>query len=260
MIPTVYQFTNMGTAPRFNAAFAKGCGGAEIVTDGVLRDGPIALWGEHKFWPTLAKAATEGRTWYYGDHAYFGRGNFYRITKNALQVSGAFFDNGEHFTHAMTRLQRVRQVVPVKIEPAKPSGDFVLVCPPSAALAQRMEFDPQAWTDTVTRRIKAVSKLPIRIRMKPKINRTPAPLLEALKGAHALVTFNSNAAIEATCAGYPAICTGPNPVNVFANSFQIFNRLYVAPVETRTAWAAMLCAHQWTLAEIAAGMAWKEIQ
>ena len=83
-LPNVYQLTNAGTAPKFNLSFADGIENVEgkrplIILDGGLRPGPVALWGEHKWFRTLHKAIAEGRTWYYGDHAYFGRGlDFHR--------------------------------------------------------------------------------------------------------------------------------------------------------------------------------------
>jgi hypothetical protein len=267
--PTVYQLTNHGTAPRFNAAFAKGCGGAPIITDGILRPGPVALWGEHKFFKTLAKAIADGRTWYYGDHAYFGRGVFFRITKNALQIHGSYFEYGPTWGRCIERLEEVRKlrleevrkIVPVVIEPRKPPGDFILVCPPSYALSERSGFTQEMWTSIIKHRIAKATKRPVVIRTKPKTgNNTPAALLAALKGAHALVTYTSNVAIEATCAGYPAFCTGPNPVGIFGNSdLKKIEFPYVPTEAARTAWAAMLCANQWTLAEIAAGKAWKAI-
>jgi hypothetical protein len=257
-IPNVYAFAKEGTGPKFNAAFAAGCG-APIIHDGKLRPGPIALWGDHKFWPTLKSAIDEGRTWYYGDHAYFGRGQFFRITRNALQAHGGFYDGGPRFESNLARFEFVSKLVPIQIEPAKPTGEFILVCPPSEALSERSGFKQQQWTDRVLRRLQRITKRAIVVRQKPRINRTPAPLLEAMKGAYCLVTYTSNAAIEAVCAGYPAICTGPNPVNVFGGSFDNFARLYVAPQDSRRAWAAELCANQWTLAEIEAGVAWKAI-
>lgn len=257
-VPTIYQLTHVGTAPKFNTAFAAGCNGV-IVNDAILRPGPVALWGEHKFYKTLHAAIAEGRTWYYGDHAYFGRGEFFRVTKNALQVHGGYFDGGPIFEANMARLEEVRRRVPVVVEPIKPTGDFILVCPPSEPLSERSGFTQADWTRIITRRLARITKRPVIVRQKPKVNREPGPLLEAMKGGYMLVTYSSNAAIEATMAGYPAICTGPNPVNVFSNSFERFSKPYVASMESRTAWAAMLCANQWTLAEIAAGKAWEAL-
>ena len=260
-IPNVYQLTNTGTAPRFNEAFAKGCGGAPVILDGKLRPGPVALWGEHRFWPTLQAAIKEGRTWYYGDHAYFGRHAYFKITRNALQAHGGYFDGGAVYESNLRRLAEVRERVPVVISEAQfdPQG-FVLVCPPSDKLAERSGFQAAKWTSIVTNRLRRITKRRIIIRQKPKANHTPGPLLDALKGAWALVTYTSNAAVEATCAGYPAFCTGPNPCTVFGNTeVAKIEKPYVAPLRSREAWAAMLCANQWTLEEIAAGKAWKAL-
>jgi hypothetical protein len=128
-------------------------------------------------------------------------------------------------------------------------------------LAERSGFTQARWLQIITRRLAHITKRPVVIRDKPKINRDPAPLREAMNGGYVLITYSSNAAIEATMAGYPVICTGPNPCDVFVNNFEMLARgkLYVADEASRTAWAAMLCANQWTLAEIAAGKAWEAL-
>lgn len=262
--PTIYQATAVGTAPKFNEAFAKGCGGQLInlkldAEEFAFGPGPVALWGEHKLYKQLHRAIAAGQTWYYGDHAYFGRGKFFRITKNALQVSGAFFDGGPDAERHLARLKEVAAITPIRIGEQKPRGDFIMVCPPSEALAERSGFLKDDWTRRITNRLKGLTKKPLVIRDKPKVNHTPLPLLQALVGCDMVVTYTSNAAVEAVVDGYPAICTGPNPANVFTNSFEKLDKPFVAPVDSRMAWAGMMCANQWTLEEIAAGKAWEAL-
>jgi hypothetical protein len=113
----------------------------------------------------------------------------------------------------------------------------------------------------VVRRLAAATSRPNVIRHKPRLNFSNVPLIEALNGAHALVTYTSNTAVDALCAGYPAFCTGPNPANLFGNiDLAQIERPRVPSVETRRQWAATLAANQWTLPEIAAGLAWQKLQ
>lgn len=256
--PTIYQLTNHGTAPVFNAAFAAGCGG-RVVNGGPVRPGPVALWGEHKFWPTLQAAIAEGRTWYYGDHAYFGRNIFYRITKNALQHTGIGPADLARLDFVRDRLQSVRGALDFSPQQNDLNG-FILLCPPSEPCANRAGFTQAEWTRIVTRKLRRITNRELRIRQKPKVNRAPAPLLEALRGAYALVTFTSNVAVESLVAGFPAICTGSNPIHAFGRyGINALARLTVPSVRDRMEWASVLCANQWTLEEIKSGKAWESI-
>ena len=269
-IPTIYQMMDRGTAPKFNAAFAKGCGGV-VVHDPhgpELRDGPVALWGEHKWFHKLNAAISLGRTWYYGDHAYFGRGIFFRVTKNALQWRGDFYTHGEKFKAAIERFELTNRVLvknghpPITIESRKvdPKG-FIMVCPPSEALSERSGFTQAEWTHNTIKAIKAVSDRRIEIRKKPKINRTPAPFLEAMQGAWCAVTYTGNVATEAMMGGYPCFTTGPHPANVFGNTdLKKIEMPYLPDRDTLRAWAANLCMNQWTLHQIAVGACWNAVK
>lgn len=272
-IPNVYQLTNEGTAPKFNSAFAQGCG-AKIITDGVLRPGNVALWGEHKWFKTLHKAIAEGRTWYYGDHAYFGRGVYFRVTMNALQCDGMFSTEGERAELARARFEEVSSTLrankihdEIKIGPPvfDPKG-FVMVCPPSEPLSERSGFRQEEWTAMAVATIKA--SMPgrhIEIRQKPKVNRTPAPFLQAMQGAFCAVTYTSNIVTEALLGGYPCVWSGDHPADALYPEGKptiegLGANFYRLPeADTLRAWAGELCLNQWTLAEIARGDCWRAI-
>lgn len=268
-LPNVYQLTHVGTAPKFNAAFLRGMGAGAppLVTDGVLRPGPVALWGEHKWYPTLHKAIAEGRTWYYGDHAYFGRGFYYRVTKNALQIDARDFEkdpaaNAARFEQVSAQLKAHKIHNEIEIFPSRadPNG-FVMICPPSEPLSIRSGFTQRDWIKKAQRAVRAATNRRIEFRMKPKINRTPAPFLEAMKGAWCAVTYTGNIATEAMLGGYPCITTGPHPAGVFGNT-KIANieKVKLPPPDVLKNWAGFLCRNQWTLEEIARGDCWKAIQ
>jgi hypothetical protein len=266
--PTIYQLTHAGTAPLFNAAFAAGCGGV-IVNDAELRPGAVALWGEHKFYKTLNRAIAEGRNWYYGDHAYFGRQFFYRVTKNALQADGHFWTAGPAYSEAMQRFEQVSEMlkahrthdeIAIRERQVDPRG-FVLVCPPSEPQSERSGFTQAQWIERVVRKLTKATRRDIVIRQKPPINHTPAPLLKALQGAWAAVTFTSNVATEAMLGGYPCFTTGLHPANVFGNTdLSRIERPFLPPRKTLHMWAATLCCNQWTLDEIRRGECWITIQ
>lgn len=273
MTVTIYQMVDRGTAPRFNQAFHKGCPDSKIsaTRDGSIPEiypGDVALWGEHQFFRTLHKLIDEGRTWYYGDHAYFGRGVYFRVTKNALQCNGRYPSAGPEYADNMERFAQVSDTlrqnqIQSEIEIHAPRFDangFVMICPPSEFLSERSGFTQAAWTDKTIEKVKAVTDRRIVIRQKPTVNRTPAPLLQAMEGAYCAVTYTSNVATEVLLGGYPCFTFGPHPCNVFSQTdFENFENASVPPVDALKAWAANLCANQWTLAEIARGDCWNKV-
>lgn len=234
----IYSVTHESTNPRFAKAFAAGCS-APVVEDAKYRGGAWAGFGSPVSWPSLNAARKAGATWYYGDHAYFDRFNHYRITRNAFQHTGV----GE------------RQRDPgVTIEPWRKDGSHVLICPPSENIAILMGFNTDIWCADVSMRLAANTDRPVRIRPR---NAT-APLVYDLADAWAMVTWTSNAAVEALVAGVPVFCTGDCAAAVMGRSDPV-NIEYPIYPDNRYEWAATLAANQWTLDEMASGMAWSAL-
>ncbi|HDZ74382.1 MAG TPA: hypothetical protein ENH55_16790 [Aurantimonas coralicida] len=246
--PTAYAVNREHSSPRFAAAWAAGCGGAVEAAD-ILRPGPIALFGSPRRWGLIAQARAEGRTWYYADHAYFGRQGYYRVTRDGFQHDGrdSLWPRG-----APERLEALG----VEIKPWRESGDHVLVCPPDAGFARLFGFDAAAWTAHVTAALEALT--PRRLRVRPRACADLAPLADDLAGAWCLVTYVSNAAVEALCAGVPAIVTGPCAARPLAAT-DLRAVLDPPRPDGRRRWAEVMAANQWTLDEIRAGDAWRAL-
>ena len=85
--PVAYAVPRENTSPKFAKAWAKGCGGSVIESSTELKFGPVAMFGSPARWAILQQAISEGREWYYGDHAYIGKLTYYRVTKCAYQMS-----------------------------------------------------------------------------------------------------------------------------------------------------------------------------
>ena len=73
------------TSPKFCEAFAQGCGGE--VSD-TYQGGDWSGFASPDNWDDVQRARQDGFNFYYGDHGYFGRRQFYRITKNDYQHNG----------------------------------------------------------------------------------------------------------------------------------------------------------------------------
>ena len=246
MTVTVYSVPRERTSPRFARAFAFGCKG-RITTEAEHVDGPIAMFGSPHIWGVLTRAQEEGRAVYYGDHAYFGRQKFYRITKDAYQHDGRGRTNGLRF-----------RVLGIDIEPWK-TGRHILVCPPDRNYARLHGLDETAWIRGTLRTLRRHTDRPVRLRMRNGAERNPVSLRDALRDAHALVTHHSNAAVEALCMGVPVFVTGECAARSMGGTDLTKIETPEYP-DDRKRWAGVLADNQWTLDEMRRGMAWRHIR
>lgn len=242
--PTVYAISHEQTNPKFGEAFAKGCG-VTVKYDAREWDGkPWAGFGSPDHWSVLTAARKARADWYYGDHAYFGRGEYFRITRNAYQYEGISVAP----SYARWDAHRLR------LEPWRTDGRHILVCPPDKPIAQLMGFDEHYWLDDVLCRLQYNTDRPIKVRTRD----TESPLADDLRGAWAMVTWTSNAAVDALLAGVPVFCTGDCAASAMGRADPV-NIEYPYYPDDREEWAATLAANQWTLDEIASGMAWERL-
>lgn len=243
MIPMSYIGGTDGTSPRWCKAFAKGCGG-ELIHGGHLMPGAVAMFGHEKLEPMLFEAQRQGRTWYYGDHAYFGRGEYFRCTRNAMQHAGLEGDADP------ARFRRFG--IPVK--PWRQAGSHIVLCPNSESFLAR--YGAPNWVDETMAALKAVTDRKIVLRWKAHAQ--ARPLARDLVDAWAVVTFTSNSAVEGVLAGVPAICTAPCAASAMSSADLADIEAPPMP-DGREAWAARLANNQWTLDEMAAGKLWRAI-
>lgn len=239
MKPLIYVAENELTSPQFCAAFARGSGG-RIVQE--YQPGPWAGFGSPKIWGSLTQAMKDGHNFYYGDHGYFGRGKFYRVTRNRFQHDGAGEPNlkrlAPFYEHAA---------------PWKKNGAHIVVCPQSDNHHER--FGELGWLQRVLATLGEFTDRKIIIRTKKQSR----PLWADLQNAWCVVTHTSNAAVESIMAGIPAICTGDCAASRLSLSDPANVEKPYYPDVDRLAWAGVLAANQWTLDEIAMGKCWKKV-
>lgn len=243
--PTAYSVTREKSSPRWAAAFAAGCVG-RVDHAGRLHPGPVAMFGSPARWDLLRQAQAEGRDWYYGDHGYFGRWTYFRCTRNAWQHDGIGDAGPERFERFGIEIAPWRRDA---------DGNHVLVCPPDAAFARLMGFDAAAWKANVLELLHAATGRPVRVRERHGYT---TPLSADLDGCWALVTYMSNAAVEALLAGVPVFCTGPCAARTMGLGDLRAIERPVYPVGRRQ-WAWNLAANQWTLPEMREGALWRAI-
>lgn len=244
MSPSVvcYPQPGKGKALEVCRAFAAGCGGRVVEqTPPALLPGAAVFYGVRPAWAHLwLEAKWDGREVYYIDNGYFPcGGRYFRAARNRLQAT-----IGEPGS--------IDQLGPlgVVIEPWRVDGGHILVCLQSEEFMQTVA---QTSLDIVGEVIAATDR-PVKVRRKG----CGVPLAADLVGCHCVVTWSSNAAIEAICAGVPAIVLGESAAAPMAGTSLAEIEAPPRPAG-REQWAADLLASQWTLDEMRAGKAWEAL-
>lgn len=244
MTPVSYSVPTERTSPIFARAFAKGCRGT-VDTSGMLQPGPVALFGSLHRWALLQQAIRSKREWFYGDHGYFGRMEYYRVTRNAYQHDGTGSAGPERF-----------QSFHRTVQPWRKTGQHILVCPNSAGYFKLFGLDVDRWLAEVTQRLRAFTDRPIKVRWKHHGGGT---IERDLQDCWAVVAYSSAAALDALIAGVP--------VFVLAD-FAAAHRMGLSDlsrIETprypddREQFLWNLASQQWTLDEISRGIAWRAL-
>lgn len=233
-------------------AFAEGCGG-EVVEDGRLRDGPAmfagVMDGNERVWLQLRERESNPATrrgYVFLDNAYFdsARESYFRVTKNALQHSGIGHSDGLRFA-----------ALDIPIKPWRTHGDSIIICAQSSHYMRVMESYQGEWALDVLERLRRITRRSAHIRPWQRNKSIQAASLPAdLKGAHALVTFTSAAAVTAVLAGVPVVCLGDCAASPMSGTLEQIERPFMPD---REEWAGVLGDNQFTLAELASGMAWR---
>jgi hypothetical protein len=245
--PWVYVSHGEKTSPIFCEAFAAGCGG-EIARAKDIKDlGSVAMFGSANLWRIVDQAIEQGRTWYYGDKAYFNRHDYFRITKNAYQFT--------EFTNPVNS-KRFDQTG-FRIKPWQRGGKKILLCPQSDVFMQRFGSTQDQWVMWAKAELAKYTKRPVEVRYKTW-SRAEEDFAAALSGAHAVVVFSSIAGVQAAVHGVPCFAT----IDCASARFGSMDlSLIESPVrpDNREQMAWQLAENQWTLDEIRSGMAWEHL-
>jgi hypothetical protein len=245
-LPVYLKRGAIGTAPRWSEAFAKGCKG-EVREGGTFQRGrSFAFWGQPALWQEFLAARAASPAWYYGDHAFFGRGEFYRCARNAMQFTGQSGDDDPARFRCFN----------IPIRNWRRSGSHILLCPNSEVFLGLHGFEPGQWVRETSAVVRRYSDRPVRVRWKS--GSVQRPLEDDLRDCWAVVAFVSNAAVMAALAGVPVFCTA-SCAGLAMGSRDLSQIEAPATPEGRERWAARLANHQWTLGEMRSGALWNAI-
>lgn len=232
--------------------FARGSGSVPVADfDYNASRDPVVLRGilKHKL---MKKCWQDGRTFYYMDTGYFGNGkwkNWHRIVKNNLQHQDIIARPAKRFERLGLKLHPRRQ------------GSKIVLALPDEKPCKFYNIDRNQWIYDTLQTIKQHTDRPIimRERAARRIDRTQSdPLINLLvNDVHALVTFNSVAAVESVFAGVPAFVLAPcHAAKPVANSdLSAIDNPFWAEQDLRHAWACHLAHGQFHVDELRSGVA-----
>ena len=233
-LPVIYA-TNHVHSQVVCRALQKGTG-AKIAPPVSLLEGNAIVYGILRGCGEIIRQCEWiGRDYVYVDHGYFKRGyydGYFRTCRNGLQAE-------IERDCPPDRWEALGQ----DLRPWK-SGRHILVCPISGYLGKFLNIDPHKWTEMVVRELSRHTDRPIVVKHK---DGTPLPL----KDAHCLVTYTSNASVDALISGVPVIILGNHPAKDLSWTF--------ADIESpkypdREQWCWNLAHHQLSLEEIERGV------
>ena len=235
--------------------FARGCGATPVAEfDYADSTDPIVLRGilKHKL---MKQCWQDGRTFYYMDTGYFGNGRWktwHRITRDNLVQTTIKDVPGDRWERHGIKFQPWRY------------GTKIIVAAPDEKPCKFYGIDLAQWINQTVTTIKQHTDRPVVVRQRAKnrIDRIQNDTLaDALQDAHALVTFNSNAAVESILLGVPVFTLAPNAAEPVAlQDLSQIETPYYPEQDKLYAWASSLAYSQFHNSELANGRAMEMIK
>lgn len=231
---------------------AQGCGTVPVADfDYNASRDPIVLRGilKHKL---MKQCWQDRRDFYYVDTGYFGNGRWktwHRITRNNLVQTKIVERPGD-------RWERFG----IQIRPWR-TGEHIVVAAPDEKPCKFYGIELEQWINSTVHTLQQFTDRPIVVRKRAprRIDRIQTDTLQtALQGAHALVTFNSNAAVESVLMGVPVFTMAPNAAEpVASQDLSQIETPYYADQDKLYAWASSLAYSQFHVSELQDGSAMK---
>ena len=227
-------------------------------------DSPVAVWGCLRGTEAVIdEAGQKEQDWYFFDHAYVMneskhmpnmklKDRVYRVTKNAQLIN----DIDELSYDDYKRIEKYEKHV--QLEPWKKDGKYILVFEPSD-FAKRWWEVPN-WTEDTIQLLKDNTDLEIRIRKKNSL----VSFESEVKGAKAVVSLQSAAAIQAHIWGIPGYCAEMSAAYPVSHSLEMIQKgldsIQYTPDDIRQKWLNSILANQYTMTEIADGTCYNRLK
>ena len=255
-------FLSKGNEDPYINDFAKGCGCNTVNTntfDYDASDDPLVLRGIlKKKW--IHKCWEDSRDFYFMDTGYFGNERtqsnpngwkyWHRIVKNNLQHNDIIKRPPDRF-----------KTFNKKFSPWKKDGRKILIAAPDEKPMKFYGLELDQWLSDTIETIKKYTDRPIEVRKRDKVRldrMTTNTLEQALNNdVFALVTFNSNAAVESVFQGIPVFTLAPacaaSPVGL--KDISQIERPYYPDQDKLFEWGCHLAYGQFHISEMKSGVA-----
>jgi len=201
-----------------------------------------------------------GRDFYFIDTGYFGN-EVTTTNPNGWKIWHRVVKNNLQHTHLVKRPSDRFKSFSIDIPKWKKSGDKILIAAPDEKPCKFYGFNLDDWLDNTVNKIKLHTDRPIEIRSRTK-NRQQRVLKDSFSEAvkdnvYAVVTFNSNAAVEAILAGIPSfvLSDAHAALPVSKNDLSEIENPYYATEEELFAWGCHLAYGMVHISELKSGKA-----
>lgn len=253
-------FLNKGN-DEYITGFAHGCN--TTVTDMANFDydastDPLVLRGilKHKL---MKQCWQDQRDFYYIDSGYFGN-QVSNINPNGYKLWHRVVKNNIQHNEIVPRPADRFEMFKKKFQPWNKSGSNILIAVPDEKPCKFYGIDLESWIEQTVSTIKQHTDRPVVIRQRAtqRIDRVMNNTLEsALNDVFALVTFNSNAAVESVFHGIPVFPLAPvSAANPVGNSdLSKIETPYYPDSDKLHAWACHLAYGQFHVRELRNGTA-----
>jgi hypothetical protein len=222
---------------------------ADVVpaADRALRSGALHLIGGlgHGSLELMQHARMSRYPYVFFDRAYFNGGpgtDRLRVVPDAYQKSWITENPSDRFLKTG-----------VYLKPWRKDGAHIILVPPSKAVTALFDFGPLF--ENMYWRLERLGR-PVIVSEKGKDKAS-----DHFEGAHCVVTWTSNVAVEAVCAGVPVFTSNHSAAAPMAGMLENMElNIDNPPMRDREAWAASLAYGEFDLSEIASGFAAETIQ
>ena len=206
----------------------------------------------------IEKCKRENIDFYYMDSGYVG--NYPGPTNpNGWKLYHRIVKNDVQHTGIINRPDDRWRKLDLKLHPRK-QGKHILLVVPSEKPCKFYKLDLESWKHRTIREIKKYTDRPIIIREKSnRRDRVHGQTIwQALENCHALVTFQSIAAIESVMYGVPAFTTAPTAADPVCDKDLSLLETPTKQDETKIRkWACHLAYGQFHITEMQDGTAYR---
>ena len=209
---------------------------------------------------------------YYFDQPYFFMSGYqphkkfndiwYRIIVNNTQKN--FISKSQKYEDRYKEICKTTSKG-ITLKKWRPSGNHILVIPPSYHTAKWYGIDRAVWESDIVAKLKRHTDREIRIRHKyignmDVGNKIRKPLEEDLKDCWAMVSWHSMCAVEAVLNGIPSFTSEHSPAKPVSLNLSHLDCIEEPHKPDREQWLYSLLGAQFTLKEMESGYAYNFLQ